>query len=75
MQADQQLDCKGMTCPFPSLEVKKALKAMESGRVLEVWVDYRPAAETTLPRMLEKAGTTFSVDEQDGVWRFLIKKK
>ncbi|WP_053365237.1 sulfurtransferase TusA family protein [Bacillus sp. FJAT-27245] len=36
IKADNQLDAKGLACPMPIVKTKKAMAAMEAGRVLEV---------------------------------------
>ncbi len=33
---DQTLDCKGMNCPMPIVQLTKAVKTMTSGQRLEV---------------------------------------
>jgi len=36
MQIDQELDTRGLNCPFPILKAKKALTGMQSGQLLKV---------------------------------------
>ena len=36
MDADKELDTRGLNCPLPILKAKKALADMESGEVLKV---------------------------------------
>ncbi len=36
LKADVMLDCAGLACPMPIVRTKKAMEAMEDGRVLEV---------------------------------------
>jgi len=36
MQADRELDTRGLNCPLPILKAKKALADMSSGEVLKV---------------------------------------
>jgi TusA-related sulfurtransferase len=36
MQADRELDTRGLNCPLPILKAKKALADMQSGEVLQV---------------------------------------
>lgn len=36
MNADQELDARGLSCPLPILKTKKALSAMAAGKVLRV---------------------------------------
>ena len=33
---DQELDASGLNCPLPILRAKKALKGMESGKILRI---------------------------------------
>jgi tRNA 2-thiouridine synthesizing protein A len=34
MNADKELDCRGLNCPLPILKAKKALSEMSSGQTL-----------------------------------------
>ncbi|MDH4051805.1 MAG: sulfurtransferase TusA family protein [Rubrivivax sp.] len=36
MQADKEIDTRGLNCPLPILKAKKALADMDSGQVLKV---------------------------------------
>jgi TusA-related sulfurtransferase len=36
MQADKELDARGLNCPLPILKAKKALSDMHSGELLKV---------------------------------------
>jgi tRNA 2-thiouridine synthesizing protein A len=36
MQADKELDTRGLNCPLPILKAKKALADMSSGQLLKV---------------------------------------
>ncbi len=36
MQADKEIDTRGLNCPLPILKAKKALAEMSSGQVLKV---------------------------------------
>lgn len=36
MQADKEIDARGLNCPLPILKAKKALTDMSSGQVLRV---------------------------------------
>lgn len=36
MQADKEIDTRGLNCPLPILKAKKALAEMNSGQVLKV---------------------------------------
>ena len=72
--ATQTLDVKGLNCPMPVLKTKKAMKALCNGETLEV--------ESTDPGSVEdlKAFCRATGDEvlesyeEDGVFRFLLRK-
>jgi TusA-related sulfurtransferase len=36
MQADKEIDTRGLNCPLPILKAKKALNEMQSGQLLKV---------------------------------------
>lgn len=71
---DQLLDASGLNCPLPILRAKKALAAMESGKVLRIIAtdpgsvkDFDSFAKQTGNQLLESG-------EEDGKFVFLIKK-
>ncbi len=45
MQADREVDARGLNCPLPILRTKKALSEMESGQVLRILATDPGAAE------------------------------
>lgn len=68
-------DLTGKTCPYTVMGARDALKPLEKGQVLEVIVDYQPAAEESIPNFLKKKNYPFQVSEVDaGKWRFVIEK-
>lgn len=36
LQADRELDCKGMLCPMPIVKLNKEIKGMQIGQVLKM---------------------------------------
>lgn len=74
MDANSTLDAKGLNCPLPILKAKKALKALETGEVLEIiatdpgsTADFEAFCRTTGNDLLES-------NEGDGLYTFYIKK-
>lgn len=74
MDVNSTLDAKGLNCPLPILKAKKALKALETGNVLEILstdpgsvADFEAFCRTTGNDLLESS-------EGDGVYTFYIKK-
>ncbi|MCD6378867.1 MAG: sulfurtransferase TusA family protein [Candidatus Zixiibacteriota bacterium] len=76
VKIDETLDVKGLTCPMPIMKLAKAMKALESGKVLEM-LGTDPGTKTDLQPWCNKTGNTL-LDESElegGVFRFVIKKK
>lgn len=70
------LDIRGKICPFTQIETRDTLKTMNTGEILEVITDYKPAALETIPNFCHKKGYPIEiVDSDDGVYRLLIKKE
>ena len=73
--ADQVLDTKGLNCPLPILQAKKALTALPAGGTLEVLTtdpgsvkDFETFAKQTGHPLLEHG-------EANGEFTFFMKKK
>ena len=45
---DETLDCRGQSCPMPLLKVKKALKKLKPGQILEV-LGTDPGSKNDIP--------------------------
>ena len=64
MQAQKELDTRGLNCPLPILKAKKALADMRSGEVLRVVAtdpgsmrDFQAFARQTGNELLEQASS------------------
>ena len=57
------IDCKGMACPLPVVNAKKASEQLQSGDVLTVLVDNEIAVQN-LTRFAEHKGFTVSADKK-----------
>jgi tRNA 2-thiouridine synthesizing protein A len=73
--ATETVDAKGMNCPMPVLQAKKALRKLSSGDTLEVLAtdagsvaDFEAFSRATGNELSESG-------ETDGVFRFLILVK
>lgn len=71
---DSELDASGLNCPLPILRAKKALSALESGKVLHIIAtdpgsvkDFEAFAKQTGNELMESK-------EEGGKFHFLIKK-
>ncbi len=71
---DQELDASGLNCPLPILRAKKALAALDSGKVLRIVAtdpgsvkDFEAFAKQTGNELMESG-------EEGGKFVFMIKK-
>jgi len=75
MQADKELDARGLNCPLPILRAKKALTDMTSGQVLKILAtdpgsvkDFQAFARQTGNELLSHAAA-------DKEFTFFMKRK
>ncbi|HHK60229.1 MAG TPA: sulfurtransferase TusA family protein [Desulfobacterales bacterium] len=74
IKPDETLDAKGLSCPMPLLRTKKAINNIQSGQILEI-LGTDPGSKNDLPGWCERSGHEFlGVKEEDGFFRFFIKK-
>ena len=75
IDADETLDCKGLSCPMPIIKLAKTMKKMKSGTVLEM-LGTDPGSKGDVPKWCKKTGNEFlEVVEETGVSKFYIRKK
>ncbi len=72
--ADHLLDAKGLNCPLPILQARKALREVPTGGTLEILstdpgsvADFQAFCRITGNELLEQG-------EEGGVYRFVLKK-
>lgn len=72
---DKSIDCIGLFCPIPLLNTRSALNEMEAGQILEVFSD-DPASDSDIKALINRTGQELiSFEDDNGEFRFLIKKK
>ena len=72
--ADVKIDVKGETCPVPLVEMRKALRKVAPGEIVEVEGTH-PASKKEIPMAVEALGSELvDVEEKDGVWKIRIRK-
>jgi tRNA 2-thiouridine synthesizing protein A len=75
LQADRELDCKGMLCPMPVVKVSKEVKGMQSGQVLKM-IATDPGSMADMQAWARQTGNELLDAQQDGaLYTFYIKKK
>ncbi len=74
IKSDKILDTRGLTCPMPLLKVKKELKGMKSGQILEV-LGTDPGSKTDIPNFVRKRGSQLIdlTEDAEGFTRYYIK--
>lgn len=70
-----ELDCRGMPCPRPVIELAKAFPHLDTGEVVAVASD-DPAARYDIPAWCRLRGQEYLGEEpaEDGVPRYLVRK-
>lgn len=72
MSQERELDCRGLSCPQPVLETKKALEGVGAGD-LRVIVD-NEAACTNVRNFAQAQGCKVEVEERGGEFQLLIHR-
>lgn len=68
------VDCKGMLCPHPILEIAKRMRQLQSGQVVELLAT-DPNTKKDIPTWVQKTGSKLlDIDEKDNTIRFYIQK-
>jgi tRNA 2-thiouridine synthesizing protein A len=65
MEANKEIDTRGMNCPLPILKAKKALADMQSGEVLKV-VATDPSSTRDFQAFSRQTGNELLEQTQDG---------
>jgi tRNA 2-thiouridine synthesizing protein A len=74
VRPDRLLDCIGLYCPTPVLNLRKEMDEISVGQIVEVWAD-DPAAESDFKAWAKRAGQKLlSVERGTEGMRFLFQK-
>lgn len=74
MQATQSLDTRGLNCPLPILQTKKALAALTAGQTLAI-VATDPGSVKDMQAFCKQTGHELVTSSaNDGEFEFLIRK-
>jgi len=75
IQAAKTADARGVACPGPLLEAKKAIGSVKVGEILEVWSG-DANTKNDLPKWAAKVGHEYlGVLEADGYERLFLRRK
>ena len=74
MDVADTIDARGLLCPLPVLKLRKRLKPVSAGHVVELWAD-DPAAVVDVPHFCAEAGhELISVSEGDAHQVYRVRK-
>ena len=75
VEANEELDCRGMNCPLPILKTKKAIEKLESGQVLKM-IATDPGSANDMAAWSNRTGNPIvDKEEANGEFVFYVKKK
>lgn len=73
--ADMTLDLKGLNCPSPIIQAKKAMNGLDSGDTIEILSTDSGSVKDFNLLCLATGSALLESNEDNGVFRFVIKKK
>ena len=72
---DRELDLRGEVCPHTFVKSKLAIEPLESGHVLRVLFDHRPAVANVSRSMANEGHTVLEKGEvSPGLWQMVVRK-
>ena len=72
---DQELDLRGEVCPYTFVKSKLAIEPLESGHVLRVLFDHRPAVANVSGSMENEGHAVLEKGEvSPGLWEVVVRK-
>lgn len=75
-KADIELDLRGESCPYPSIETKKRLKEMEEGGVLLCIIDRKGKAKRNVVDLTKsEENELVDIERRKDIYRVLIRKR
>lgn len=69
---NREIDCRGLNCPQPVINTKKALDEMKAGSIITI-VDNEVAKEN-VKKLAQKMNTLVDVEEKDGNYYITLTK-
>lgn len=74
MNIGKVLDAKGLACPMPIIRTRKAINELESGQVLEIHSTDQ-GSQNDLTAWAKSGGHELvKFEEENGIFKFWIKK-
>ena len=70
----EELDVRNLGCPMPVMRTKKALKKLESGKVIHVMATDPASVEDITTLIESQSAEILEQNEEEGVFHFYIKQ-
>lgn len=74
MEIADQLDATGLLCPLPVLKLRKRMRTLAPGAVIELRAD-DPAAVIDVPHFCTEAGHELITSRQEGAAQVYVLRK
>ncbi|MFX3632716.1 MAG: sulfurtransferase TusA family protein [Candidatus Pristimantibacillus sp.] len=74
MKTDLIVDTKGMACPMPIVKAKKALDTLQAGQIMEVLSTDKGSVNDFQAWVKQTNHELVKHEEENGVYKFLVKK-
>jgi tRNA 2-thiouridine synthesizing protein A len=74
MEADLIVDAKGLSCPMPIVKAKKAIDTLQSGQILQLETTDKGSKNDFQSWVKQTNHELIKMEEDNGVFRFFIKK-
>ncbi|HEY5995282.1 MAG TPA: sulfurtransferase TusA family protein [Gallionellaceae bacterium] len=75
MDADNELDARGLSCPLPILKTKKSLSTMATGQVLKIIATDHGSIKDMEAFSKQTGNELLSSSEENGEYIFYMRKK
>ena len=73
--ADVFVDAKGLSCPMPIVKAKKAIDTLQSGQLMEVHTTDKGSMNDFQAWVKQSNHELIEAKEDNGVFKFNVKKK
>lgn len=74
IKIDQTIDLKGTPCPMNFVKTKLKLEEMDSGKVLEVFLDDGDPIKNVSASVKEEGHKILGIQRVEDCWKLIIKK-
>lgn len=72
--SSRTLDCRGLLCPMPIIQVSRAIKGMEVGQILEMLAT-DPGSKPDMEAWARQTGhELLDVQQEEGLFKFYVRR-